>query len=92
MSCLPTSSEASAIYQRGCITGVNSDEAVALRLLGVPRTAAPALAKGLSVKAGEPLHQIRGRLRAADVSEWTKVMGDRGVSCHRVWSIIEGES
>ena len=72
--------------------GVNSDEAVALRLLGVPRTAAPALARGLAVKAGEPLHQIRGRLRAADVSDWTKVMGERGVSYHRVWSIIEGES
>ena len=72
--------------------GVNSDEAVALRLLGVPRTAAPALAKGLSVEAGEPLHQIRGRLRAADVSEWTKAMGKRGASYHRVWSIMEGES
>lgn len=72
--------------------GVNSDEAVALRLLGVPRTAAPALAKGLAVKAEEPLHQIRGRLRAADVSDWTKVMGDRGVSYHRVWSIMEGEA
>ena len=72
--------------------GVNSDEAVALRLLGVPRTAAPALAKGLSVEAGEPLHQIRDRLRAANVSEWTKAMGERGASYHRVWSIMEGES
>ena len=72
--------------------GVNSDEAVALRLLGVPRTAAPALAMGLAVKADEPLHQVRGRLRAADVSEWTKAMGERGVSYHRVWSIMEGES
>ena len=72
--------------------GVNSDEAVALRLLGVPRTAAPALAKSLGVKADEPLHKVRGLLRAADVSEWTKAMGKRGVSYHRVWSIIEGES
>ena len=72
--------------------GVNSDEAVALRLLGVPRTAAPALAMGLAVKADEPLHQVRRRLRAADVSEWTKAMGERGVSYHRVWSIMEGES
>lgn len=72
--------------------GVNSDEAVALRLLGVPRTAAPALAEGLSVRAEEPLHEIRGRLRAADVSDWTKAMGERGASYHRIWSIIEGES
>ena len=72
--------------------GVNSDEAVALRLLGVPRTAAPALAISLGVKTDEPLHQVRGRLRAADVSEWTKAMGERGASYHRVWSIMEGES
>jgi hypothetical protein len=72
--------------------GVNTDEAVALRLLGVPRTAAPALAEVLRVKGDEPLHQVRARLRTAEVSEWTKAMGERGASYHRVWSIIEGES
>ncbi|MBL7648023.1 MAG: DEAD/DEAH box helicase [Candidatus Hydrogenedentes bacterium] len=72
--------------------GVNSDEAVALRLLGVPRTAAPALAKHLEVTTEEPLHQIRLRLRAADPNEWTIAMGERGASYHRVWSIMEGES
>ena len=71
--------------------GVNSDEAVALRMLGVPRTAAPALAKGLVLKTDEPLHQIRSRLQAADVNVWTSAMGERGASYHRVWSIIEGE-
>lgn len=71
--------------------GVNSDEAVALRLLGVPRTAAPALAMGLGVEADEPLHQVRGRLRAAGVGEWRKAMGERGASYHRVWAIMEGE-
>jgi hypothetical protein len=72
--------------------GVNTDEAVALRLLGVPRTAAPALAKELAVKTDEPLHRVRGRLRAADASEWIRAMGERGESYHRVWSIMEGES
>lgn len=72
--------------------GVSTDEAVALRLLGVPRTAAPALAKLLAVNADEPLHQVRGRLRAADVSEWTNAIGERGASYHRVWSIIEGDT
>ncbi len=71
--------------------GVNTDEAVALRLLGVPRTAAPALATVLAVKADEPLHRVRGRLRASDVNEWTEAMGDRGTSYHRVWSIMEGD-
>ncbi|MCY4655997.1 MAG: DEAD/DEAH box helicase [Gammaproteobacteria bacterium] len=72
--------------------GVNSDEAVALRLLGVPRTAAPELAETLEVKPDEPLHKVRSRLRTADVNEWTKAMGERGESYHRVWSIIENES
>jgi len=72
--------------------GVNTDEAVALRLLGVPRTAAPALARSLGVTADEPLHQVRVRLRAADMNEWTKAMGERGASYHRVWSIMEGET
>ena len=71
--------------------GVDSDEAVALRLLGVPRTAAPALAKRLSVKMDEPLHRLRVRLRATDVSEWIRAMGERGTSYHRVWSIMEGQ-
>lgn len=72
--------------------GVNTDEAVALRLLGVPRTAAPSLAKGLSVRPEEPLHEVRARLRDSDVSAWTAAMGERGASYHRVWSIMEGES
>jgi hypothetical protein len=72
--------------------GVNTDEAVALRLLGVPRTAAPALASRLGVTADEPLHQVRVRLRTADMSEWTKAMGERGASYYRVWSIMEGKA
>jgi hypothetical protein len=72
--------------------GVNTDEAVALRLLGVPRTAAPALAKGLGVRAEEPLHEVRARLRAAAVNQWTTALGERGTSYHRVWSILEGET
>jgi hypothetical protein len=72
--------------------GVNTDEAIALRLLGIPRSVAPELAIALGVKGDEPLHQVRSRLRATDVGEWRKVLGERGASYHRVWSIIEGES
>ena len=71
--------------------GVNSDEAVALRLLGVPRTAAAPLAKTLGVGASEPLNDVRAKLRAAKVKTWSTALGDRGESYHRVWSIIEGE-
>ena len=71
--------------------GVNSDSAVALRLLGVPRTAAPPLAQKIGVGAADPLHEVRARLRGADVDTWKAAMGERGASYHRVWSIIEGE-
>ena len=71
--------------------GVNSDEAVALRLLGVPRTAATPLAQHLGVRANEPLHEVRTKVLDADVGTWEHAMGNRGTSYHRVWSIIEGE-
>lgn len=72
--------------------GVNSDEAVALRLLGVPRTAAPALAKTLGVQADESLHRVRGRLRSAPLETWKTALGERGDSYHRVWTIMEGNA
>lgn len=71
--------------------GVNSDEAVALRLLGVPRTAAAPLARSLKVRASEPLAEVRRRLRAANVETWRAALGDNGESYRRVWAIIEGE-
>jgi hypothetical protein len=71
--------------------GVNSDEAVALRLLGVPRTAAAPLAKTLQVASADPLNEVRTKLRAAKVDSWRAALGERGDSYHRVWSIIEGE-
>jgi len=72
--------------------GVSSDEAVALRLLGVPRTAAAPLAQSLGVGASEPLNEVRAKLRASNVSTWRTALGDRGESYYRVWSIIEGEA
>ena len=71
--------------------GVNSNEAVALRLLGVPRTAAAPLAKQIGVDAAEPLHEVRAKVRSAGVEKWESALGQKGVSYHHVWSIIEGE-
>jgi hypothetical protein len=71
--------------------GVNSDEAVALRLLGVPRLAASAMARHLRVEATLPLYEVRARLRQASADSWQAALGPRGVSYHRVWSIVEGE-
>ena len=70
--------------------GVNSDEAIALRLLGVPRTAAEPLARRLGVGAAEPLHEVRAKVRSAGADTWKAALGSRGASHHRVWSIIEG--
>ena len=72
--------------------GVNSDEAISLRLLGVPRTAATPLAQQLGVNANEPLHEVRTRLRESGMEPWIGALGDRGASFRRVWSIIEGEA
>jgi replicative superfamily II helicase len=70
--------------------GVNSDEAIALRLLGVPRSAAEPLAKSLQIDSKTPLHQTRQNLRGANVEAWRKALGQKGESYHRVWSILEG--
>jgi hypothetical protein len=71
--------------------GVNSDEAVALRLLGVPRTAAAPLAQVLGVRASEALSEVRTKLRSASSHGWEAALGERGKSYYRVWSIIEGD-
>lgn len=72
--------------------GVNSNEAVALRMLGVPRAAAPALARRLGINSDAPLYKIRKRLRESSLRDWESALGDRGASYHRVWTIIEGEA
>jgi hypothetical protein len=71
--------------------GVNSDEAVALRLIGVPRMAAQPLVEKLSVVADEPLSKLRARLREKGPSIWTEAMGTPGPAYYRAWCIIEGE-
>jgi len=71
--------------------GVNSDGAVALRLLGVPRLAAEPLQRVLRVQSQEPLSQLRSRLREAGDRPWRRSLGRAGKMYHRVWTIIEGE-
>lgn len=71
--------------------GVNSDEAVALRLIGVPRMAAQPLVQRLTVTADEPLSKLRARLREKGPTIWTEAMGVPGPAYYRAWCIIEGE-
>lgn len=70
--------------------GVNSDEAVALRLLGVPRTAAQPLADALSLDAAKSLPALRAQVSSAGRAQWTRALGAQGQSYKRVWEIISG--
>jgi len=71
--------------------GVNADDAIALRLLGVPRSAAPPLSKELAVDPKSSLQTLRVRLRAAGDQPWRSALGERGESYYKVWQILEGE-
>ncbi len=71
--------------------GVNSDEAVALRLIGVPRMAAQPLVERLGMGVDEPLSRLRARLRAGGAAIWMNAMGDIGSAYHQVWGMIGGE-
>jgi hypothetical protein len=71
--------------------GVNSDEAVALRLLGVPRGAAQPLARylGDTVKSTPP-SQLRAQLTRTGAVPWVEAMRDAGEDYFKVWRILEG--
>ena len=71
--------------------GVNSDEALAYRLVGVPRTAASPLADALNLPPETPLHRIRHTLRDRGESLWSDALGDMGPVYRTVWSVVEGE-
>lgn len=70
--------------------GVATDEAVSLRLLGVPRRAAPRLAKALRLTREDSLPAIRQRLENQPEQVWSKALGDEGVIYHRAWMILDG--
>ena len=70
--------------------GVNTDEAIALRLIGVPREAAQSMAQTLGDAVREtPLPQLRTKLAKSD-AEWSKAMGDSGRDYFKIWRILEG--
>lgn len=70
--------------------GVNTDEAIALRLLGVPRGAAQPLAQSFGVARGIPLPQLRAQLAQTDTSVWTQALGNSGQDYFKVWKVLEG--
>lgn len=71
--------------------GVNDDAAVALRLLGVPRAAARQLAGSMGNLLGQPLPEVRARLRALDDTGWQQALGQRdGKIYQHIWRVLEG--
>jgi superfamily II DNA/RNA helicase len=69
--------------------GVNSDEAIVMRLLGIPRLAADQMATLLNTD--QPLDKIRIELASLQDSDWQRVLGEKGEIYRRVWRILEGE-
>lgn len=70
--------------------GVSTDEAVSLRLLGVPRRAAPRLAQAMRLKSGDSLPSIRQRLEALPEQAWGAALGADGQVYRRAWRIMDG--
>lgn len=71
--------------------GVSDEEAIALRLLGIPRTAAEPLAFQMRANGHLPLTEVRSALRSSDASFWSSALGsDKGQVYRKVWRILEG--
>jgi len=71
--------------------GVNNDNAMMLRLLGVPRSASIELSTQLTDIKDESVSTVRKRLKEGGANIWKESMGEnKGKIYHRVWSILEG--
>lgn len=70
--------------------GVNSDDAIIFRLLGVPRSAATSIANQLHQYISEPLPAIRNRLLNLTETDWSRAIGENGKTYRKVWRILEG--
>jgi hypothetical protein len=72
--------------------GVNTDAAIDLRLLGVPRKAAQPLANVFARDAvsASGISDLRSRLVQLDPAGWQAALGAKGQTYRRAWRIIEG--
>lgn len=70
--------------------GVSTDEAVFLRLLGVPRRAAPRLAQALQLEPRDSLPSIRQRLETLPEQDWNAALGAAGSIYRKAWRIMDG--
>lgn len=71
--------------------GVSDENAIALRLLGIPRLAAEPLAEIMRANGHQPLAEVRNALRSSDVAFWTGALGSKkGQIYRKVWRVLEG--
>jgi hypothetical protein len=71
--------------------GVSDEDAIALRLLGIPRMAAEPLASQMRASGHRPLNEIRNALRSSDPAFWTRALGfEKGIIYRKVWRVLEG--
>lgn len=71
--------------------GVNSDDAMMLRLIGVPRIASTELSKVLPNIKNESIVNIRHVLKSNGQDLWNKAMGnEKGNVYYKVWTVLEG--
>ena len=67
--------------------GVDTREAVAFRLFGVPRAASLALAR--TVGEGRGTEELRRFLANSSPSDWTGALGKIGASYYKAWRLVE---
>ena len=67
--------------------GVDTREAVAFRLFGVPRAAALALARTFG--AGRGTEELRQFLATSSPDDWTRALGKVGQSYYDAWRLVE---
>lgn len=70
--------------------GVNTDEAIDLRLLGVPRKAAQPLADSFARGSSDGISDLRSRLTSLSEDGWESALGSMGKTYRRAWRILEG--
>ena len=70
--------------------GVNNDNAILMRILGVPRTASVSISKALQSELSKPLPDIRNNLLQLDESTWQKALGQQGRVYRRIWRVLQG--
>lgn len=72
--------------------GVNTDAAIDLRLLGVPRSAAQPMADHLrsrGVSGG--VRELRTALVDLGADDWSQALGVAGATYQRAWKVLEGQ-